>query len=62
MKCCKCVPLTKDLDKLLRLKLEHQRKVFHKKRIAKMERDPTETQKQLDELHKMYFDLIVARL
>lgn len=56
------VPLTKQLDELLKVKLEYQRKVFHKIRIAKMEKDATETEKQICELHRAYLVRIVDRL
>ncbi|AKS25359.1 Clas16 [Clostera anastomosis granulovirus B] len=56
------VPLKEQLDDLMRVKKEYQRKVFHKTQMAKMERDSTETERQIRELRKVYFCRIVDRL
>nr|ARX72008.1 hypothetical protein EREL_019 [Erinnyis ello granulovirus] len=54
--------VTRQLDDLQRVRKEYQRKAFHKQQMAKMEKDPSDTIRQMEELRKVYFTRIVDRL
>ncbi|AGQ20277.1 hypothetical protein CaLGV018 [Clostera anastomosis granulovirus A] len=54
--------LTDELDELKKIKNEVKRKTFHEERMAKLEKDPSQTVERLRKIRQKYLDMIADRL